>query len=291
MADFAAERVPGQQLTGRGNGRLDAARMVIFFLFVFCTACAPLRRQVVAPPAVSRAEVTAKLTAATQFSTLKSLSKVEVDYEERGKLRKHSFDGALLHRSSGEFRLQGFGFMGKKVFDMLYAGDALTIYVPSSGLAYEGIAAAPEASNELEVFVVLRRAIMDTTERYAEARLEWKPDDPLHPWINEGNGRFVVLEVNPVTFAVDKKTLFENGAAVATISYENYQEVEGRFFPFRIGVSFPKNSLSVVVSFDTLTFDQPIPDNRFSLILPPRTARLPLSKLNLGFLTNTLAEE
>lgn len=181
--------------------------------------------------------------------------------------------------------MQGFGFMGKKVFDLVYRGDTLEIYVPSSRAAYQGSMPAASGSGQLDVFVMIRRAIIDTTERYSEPQLQWGPDDPLHPWIDEGNGRLVQLDINSTTLRVDKKTIFQNGAVRATISYENYQEVEGKIFPLRIALSFPQNSLSIAIVFETLSFDEAIPDSRFSLLLPSHTARLPLSKLDTDFLT------
>lgn len=271
---------------GFATARGPHVRRVLFFLSLFLAGCASLRPPLIAPPSVSIEQVRDHLrSSAPEFHSFKSLTKVEVDYQEKGKHRKQSFDGALLHRVTGQSRLQGFGFMGKKVFDLLYSGDTLEIYVPSSGLAYEGSVSAPGASAELDVFVMIRRAIIDTAERYTQNQLQWSPDDPLHPWVDEGNGRFVVLEVNPTTLSVDKKTIVKNGTPVATIFYGDYQDVEGRVFPLRIGLSLPQHSLSIAITFDTLTFDEAIPDSRFSLLMPPRTTRLPLSKLDLDFLT------
>lgn len=252
----------------------------------FLSSCAPLRPQVAPTPSVSIDQVRQHLQArAFDYASLKSLTKVVVDYYENGKHRSQSFDGALLHRKSGESRLQGFGFMGKKVFDLVYREDRLEIYVPGSKTAYEGFLPPPGGSDELDVFIMLRKALVDTAERYDDGRLQWAAHDPLHPWIDEGHGCLVQLEIDPASLRVIGKTIFQNGAVRATIVYKNYQEVAGREFPLQIALFFPENSLSIAVTFETIAFDEAIPDSRFVLLLPSHTARLPLSKLNIGFLT------
>src|SRR4030042_4847314 len=63
---------------------------------------------------------------------LKSNFKARIEYPLEGKVKKHSFEGALLYRKDTQaLRLQSFGTFGNTIFDVIYKPNLRTIYVPS----------------------------------------------------------------------------------------------------------------------------------------------------------------
>jgi len=258
---------------------------VVFFLFMACVRPST----VISPPALPKA-TKEKIIAALKknslnFSSLKSLVKIKVEYPEGRKVKKQSFDGALLCRGSGAFRLQAFGFFGRTLFDLLYKSNEITLYIPSSSTAYQGIPYRLMSFNETDIFSIIRKGLINMGENYDEATFHFQ-EDVYSPWIGNGKQNYFLLKVNPRTLLVDKKIIFQSGKTVAEITYQKYRKFEDELFPTRIKIYFSAQQTTIEFLFDSVVVNEELSDNLFILSLPADIKRLPLSKLPSGLLIN-----
>lgn len=254
-------------------------------IFLFCMACAGPPATVSLPPPqkASREQIIEAIKKESfDLLSLKSLVKVEIAYPFGNKRKKQSFDGALLYKKSGEFRLQAFGFLGKTVFDLVYTSNELILYIPSSSVAYQGVPSPLSDFRDTDVFTLARKIITGIGETYDQATIHFT-HDVYSPQVDDGSEHHLLLKINPHNLLVDKKTLFRGGQTVAEIDYQNYERFGQNFFPTLVRVSVPVQQTTIAFDFKDPTVNQSLPDNLFALSLPSHVKRLPLSELPVGF--------
>ena len=249
---------------------------LIFCLFISCA-----RPPVHIPPALPKATkeeiVNALKENSLPISSLKSLVRIKLEYREGEKLKKHSFDGALLYQNTGEFRLQAFGFFGRTLFDLLYKPNELTLYIPSSSVAYQGTPHQRGDFKTADIFSIIKEIIIAGGENYDEVEFFFE-DDVYEPWVYGKRYRYL-LKINQQTLLIDKKITFQDKKIVAEISYQNYKPVEGKLFPTQIKVFLPSRQLTLEFHFDSLKVNEKLSANFFTLSLPSDVKKLPLSSL------------
>jgi len=220
---------------------------------------------------------------AFDLSALKSLVKVAIAYPEGDKTKKRSFEGALLYKKSGEFRLQGFGFLGRTLFDLLYKPNELVLYIPSSSIVYKGVPSPLPDFKDADVFSIARTIIMGIGDTYDQATFHF-PHDVYNPRVDTGIGHHLLLKINPNNLRVERKIVFEGERTAAEIDYQNYEQFGQKFFPTRITVFLPLQQTSIAFDFENLTVNPALPDDLFAVSIPPNIKRLPLSELRIDFL-------
>lgn len=259
--------------------------LVMLSLFL-CMACA---HHVAIPPppvapALSQEEIIEALkNNAAIFSSLKSFIKAKVDFPEKGKTRKQSFDAAILFRKEDQaLRFQGFGPFGKMLFDLLWKQNDLTVYLPSSALAYHG---SPDEITTLDrphIFSMLGDIIAGIGQDVNPEGCVYEEDkDTL--WIR--NDRFTyALRINRQTVLIEKKSIIQNGEVMAEVLYQGYQSVNGNRFPNHMTLFFPPQGVTMELAFETPTLNENLPASLFSLTIPANVTWLPLAKLQIDFL-------
>jgi hypothetical protein len=248
-------------------------------IFLFCMACAT-----VPPPRKASKEVIigAIKKSTFVFSALQSVVRVEMAYIHGDKRKKQSFEGALLYKKSGEFRFQGFGFLGRTLFDLLYKPNELVLYIPSSSVAYEGVPGPLENFRDADVFSIARKIITGIGETYDQATFHFS-QDVYSPHVNNNTGNLLLFRINPHNLLIDKKIILQNGRTAAEIDYKKYERFGQKFFPTLVTVHLPAQQTTIAFDFEDLKVDQVLPDNLFTLSLPSHVKRLPLSELGIDF--------
>lgn len=263
-------------------------RHLMLFLggfFLFCIACARPPTTVSFPPPqkASKEQIIEAIKKKTiDFSSLKSLAKVKIEYPHGDKRKKQSFDGALLYKESGEFRFQGFGFFGRTLFDLLYKPNELVLYIPSSSIAYQGVPNPLPNFKDADVFSIARKIITGIGETYEQATFHFTRD-VYSPYIDNGTGHHLLFKINPNNLLIDKKIVLQDGKTAAEIDYQKYEQFGQKFFPTLITVFLPLQQTTIAFNFESPTVNQALPDNLFTLFLPSHVERRPLSKLPIDF--------
>jgi outer membrane lipoprotein-sorting protein len=65
-----------------------------------------------------------------------------------------------------------------------------------------------------------------------------------------------------------------DGKVATTADYSNYQKFGDVIFPKKIVISRPLDELTLTISFNKVTFNQPLPDDQFNLEISPTTAHV-----------------
>ena len=159
---------------------------------------------------------------------LKSNFKARIEYPQEGKLKKHSFEGALLYRKDTQaLRLQSFGTFGNTIFDVLYKPDQATIYLPSSEVAYTGDPHQIMNARIPDFFFFLQEIMHGMEENY-EGETLWLDDETLKT--KKGDLDYL-FKVNRRSLLIEGKTVRRNGETVAEIIYQDYKRFMGNIFP------------------------------------------------------------
>jgi hypothetical protein len=251
---------------------------LIFCLFISC-ARPPVHIPPTIPKATKEEIINALKENSIHISSLKSLVRIKLEYREGKKLKKHSFDGALLYQDTGEFRLQAFGFFGRTLFDLLYKPDELTLYIPSSSIAYQGTPHQQGDFKDADIFSIIKEMIIEGGENYDETKFFFK-DDVYRPWVY-GKEYCYLLKINQQTLLIDKRVIFQDRKVVTEISYQSYRQVEGKLFPTQIKVFLPSRQLTLEFRFESLKVNEKLSANLFTLSLPSDVKKLPLSSLRI----------
>jgi len=260
--------------------------LIIGGILPFCLACAKPPTTVSFPPPhkASREQIIEAIkNEAFDFASLKSLVKVAIAYPDGEKKKKQSFDGALLYRKSGEFRLQGFGILGRTLFDLVYKPNELVLYIPSSSSAYKGVPSPPPDFRDADVFSIVSEVIMSIGDTYDQAAFHFT-HDVYSPYVETGTGHHLLLKINPNNLRIDKKIVFQGESTAAEVDYQNYQQLGQNFFPTLITVFIPLQQTSIALDFENPTINPALPDDLFALSIPSHVKELPLSELRIDFL-------
>ena len=217
------------------------------------------------------------------YSTLKSWLKAKIEYQDEGKVKKRSFDGAFLCRKdTDELRFQAFGIFGKLLFDLLYQKSEMLLYIPSSAVAYKGAPHQRMSFNDTNIFSILKKTIIGVGEDYDLDQCKFDRDGYILSIENERMS--YMLAINRETLWIDKKTIMQDGEIVAEIFYHNYGQFNDILFPARINVFLPLKEVALEFYFDSLALNEELPDKLLSLSLPSNVKKLPLSELPIDFI-------
>jgi len=209
--------------------------------------------------------------------SLKSNFKARIEYPLEGKVKKHSFEGALLYRKDTQaLRLQSFGTFGNTIFDVLYKPDQATIYLPSSKVVYTGDPHQIMNSRIPEFFFFLQEIMHGMEENY-EGEALWLDDKTLKT--KKGDLDYV-FNVNKRSLLIEGKTVRRNRETIAEIVYHDYKQFMGNVFPTTITAFFPPKKTTIKINLNSPVINEGLAENLFVLSLPPKIMCLPLAKLN-----------
>ena len=254
---------------------------IVLFIFIACARPAPIVVPPPAPPKLTQEEIIKALKEnALRFTSLKSYVKTKIEYPEKEKLKKQSFDGALLYKKGNEIlRFQAFGALGRTIFDLLCKQSEITLYIPSSAVVFNGVPNQIENVDERHFFLMLSKIIPGMEERYDAEQYTFNEDDDTL-WVDNGRQKYS-LKVNRQTLLVDKKTIIQDGQVIVEIFYGDYEHFNETLFPTHMKMVSPSQRITIEFDFDSPVLNENLPDRLFSLSLSPDTTWLPLSNLRL----------
>jgi len=264
-------------------------RIAAFLLLLSCTflpACFPPAPE--APrPAVSHppeAIIAALNAHPNHFPAFRSLIKASLTFPEGSKTKTQSFDAVFLYRKEDQqFRLQGMDVLGRTHFDMTYKANELTIHLPPSEVTYSGDPANFPGVHGAGLFFILKKTMEGLPEGLDTTTVSFS-ETSGSAIIHEDQETYSLVEVNPQTLLIEKRTLVKRFQAVSEVRYWEYKRVGADFLPARIAVQLPAQKVSFQFTFDSFAPEETLPDSLFQ-IRPPATAQqLPLSELRMDFL-------
>ena len=248
-----------------------------FFLFTACPRPAPV---VPSPPPlkVSKEEVIKSIKQnSLQVAFLQSNFKAVIEYPKKTKLKKHSFEGAILYRKNAqELRLQSLGTFGNTIFDLLYKPHEVTLYIPSTDVVYRGAPGQLQNSDTPDLFSFLQEIINGMEGNY-----DWKNAEFSGDSLKIKNGDLsYFLKINSRSLCIEKKTIAHHEAVVAEIFYQDHKKFRGKVFPGTIKAFFPIKKTTIIFNFNDPIINERLTDRLFILPLHSEITVLPLSQLN-----------
>ncbi|WAC07082.1 MAG: DUF4292 domain-containing protein [Thermodesulfobacteriota bacterium] len=265
--------------------RFHCLVIVVGSLFLF-SAC-PRPGPIIPPPRATKLSPEETLKAIKEnfpgVVFLKSNFKARIEYPFEGRLKKHSFEGALLYRKATQaLRLQSFGTFGNTIFDVLYQPDQATVYLPSSAVVYTG---EPHQiiNPRIPDFFFFLQEIMHGMEETYEGEPLWLDDETLKT--KKGNLDYE-FKINRRSLFIERKTVQRNGKTIAEIFYQDYKRFVGNVFPTVITAFFPSEKTTIKINLDSPVINKRLAENLFILSLPQKIRYLPLTKLNDFFLSD-----
>jgi hypothetical protein len=206
-----------------------------------------------------------------------------------------SFSGTILERNPASLRVVvRLPLVGTTAVDLATEGQTFTLLVPPRNEAFEGAnTATKESHNSLEnlrpnVFsdslllgciapsdlVTLTsetKTLLDTKAK----RLIARPDYDLVVLRHKGAQELTTQRVihfsrtDLIPYQVD--VYDQNGTIQTEATYGPIETFGGTNFPKTITIKRPSDELQILITFEKLTVNQPLPDSKFELTIPPDT--------------------
>lgn len=218
------------------------------------------------------------------FPTFRSLIKASLTFPEEGKQKTQSFDAAFLYRAEDQrFRLQGMDILGRTHFDLACQPRDLTIYLPPSEVTYSGDPTDLTDMHGAGVFYILRKTMEGLPAGLTAETVSFSELADL-PVIREDIETYSLIEVNPETLLMEKRTLVKQCRILGEIVYETYEQTGGLLLPTRISVTLPLQKVSFHFTFESFTPESTLPDRLFEVTQSPVSRLLPLSDMRMDFL-------
>lgn len=206
-----------------------------------------------------------------------------------------SFSGTILERKPGSLRVVvRLPVVGNTAMDLATEGETFTLSVPVRNEAFEGTnTATKESQNPLEnlrpnVFsdslllgciapsdlVTLTsdtKTLLDPKAKQLIARPDYDLVVLRHKGIQELTTQRVIhfSRTDLIPYQID--IYDQNGALETEATYgpmETFGEVA---FPKSITIKRPLDELQILITFEKLTVNMPLPDNKFELTIPEGT--------------------
>lgn len=255
----------------------------IFGFFFFLSACLP---RPPSPPTslpvkLSREEILTKIKEnLIEINSLKANLETQIEYFQENKLKKSSFEGALLYRQdTAAVRVQALGSWGNTIFDLFYRPEQIMIYLPSSRIVYVGKPEQLINSPLPDLFFFLGELWGGV--KIDEGEIFWEDDYNLK---TKNKNLEYEITVSSPEFQIEKKQIYYQGEKIMEIAYQDYKKFSKNTLPTKITAFFPQKKTTIKINLISPVINEVLSEQLFNFAPPEKSTWLPLSRLNDFFL-------
>lgn len=189
--------------------------------------------------------------------------------------QKDTFDAVTLFQKPDSLRLDAYGFWGKLFMIGVLEGEMLDVYLPTEDAVVKSRVNSPKLKEWIGMDFDFSDLIL-VFNRFSSL-LQVDPSIPLILESEAGNYKLTIqrdhrrtaFHVQPNTFLIKKVVNWNNIRLEKTIyNFEDYENINGIYFPQKIKISRPLQSQTVLLEYDDVELNIDLNPDEFQFNVP-----------------------